>query len=121
MKKTIVAFALALISATSFAGNRQAVVNLPSSTPVITLTQSGKTQQVHLTKAKLEEVDESHVRCTVYAGSDKASVRLPISFDNLLECAKKAADCAYAIGILPGDVLEQFNAYYDSVMPKSDL
>lgn len=74
MKKTIMALSLCLMSVIGFAGNRQMVAALPSNIPSVTLTIDGKAKVVKPTKAIVKEVDDKHVKCTVYANKDKAEV-----------------------------------------------
>lgn len=92
--------ALCLMSAISFAGNRQVSTTLPAETPSVTITQDGKQRVVHLTKAVVKEADASHVRCTVYAGKDKAEVLLPISYDTVLDLGYRAAETAYSLNLI---------------------
>ena len=96
----MMALALCLMSAISFAGNRQVSTTLPTETPSVTLTLDGKQRVVQPTKAAIKEADASHVRCTVYAGKDKAEVLLPISYDTVLELGYKAAETAYNLNLI---------------------
>ena len=100
MKKTMMALALCLMSAISFAGNRQVSTTLPAETPSVTLTLDGKQRVVQLTKAAIKEADASHVRCTVYAGKDKAEVLLPISYNTMLELGYKTAEIAHNLNLI---------------------
>jgi len=111
MKKSIVALALCLMSATAiFAeNNRQTTAQLPASTPSVSLTIDGKAQTVKPTKVQIMEVDSAHVRCTVFAGKDKASVKLPVSYDNLLYIALRAASVANSCNLISDEEMQKIN------------
>lgn len=112
MKKTMMALALCLISATIFAGNRRVEVQLPAETPSVTVTIDNKTSVVKPTKAVCQESDNSII-CSVFAGKDKASVTLPIAYDTALTFALKIAEFAHDLHIISdiqwSDIQQMYN------------
>ena len=113
MKKTIMALSLCLMSVIGFAGNRQMVATLPSNIPSVTLTIDGKAKVVKPTKAIVKEVDDKHVKCTVYANKDKAEVTLPISYDTILQLGEKVAEVFHALNIVTDKQYEDFLWWYN--------
>ena len=113
MKKVMMALALCLMSAIGFANNRQMVAALPSNTLSVHLTIDGKLHKVQPTKAVVKEVDDKHVKCTIYANKDKAEVTLPISYDTILQLGEKVAEIFHALNIVTDKQYEDFLWWYN--------
>lgn len=112
MKKTMMALALCLMSAMTFAAGRQVTTALPSSTPAVTMTIDGKKHVVQPDKATIKEVGDSQVRCIVYAGKDKAEVTLPIAYETVLELGAKVAELCHTMGIASDQQYAEFQKWY---------
>ena len=112
MKKTMMALALCLMSAMTFAVGRQVTTALPASTPAVTMTIDGTKHVVQPTKATMQEVDDNQVRCIVYAGKDKAEVTLPVSYDTVLEVGAKVAELCHVMGIASDQQYAEFQKWY---------
>ena len=113
MKKVMMALALCLMSAITFANNRQMVTTLPANTPSIHLTIDGKNHKVQPTKAVVKEVDDQHVKCIVYANKDKAEVTLPISYDTLLKLGARFAELCHTMGLATDKQYADFLIWYE--------
>ena len=109
----MMALALCLMSAIGFADNRQMVAALPSNIPSVTLTIDGKNKVVKPTNAVVEEVDDRHVKCIVYANKDKATVTLPISYETVLQLGEKVAEVFHALNIVTDKQYEDFLWWYN--------
>ena len=107
MKKVMMALSLCLMSVICFANNRQVTGQLPSNTPSVTLTIDGKTHMVQPTKAVMQEVDDSHVKCIVYANKDKAEVTLPVGYDTMLKLGSGVAKLCHTLGIVSDKQYEE--------------
>ena len=112
MKKLMMALALCLMSAMVMAGNRQVSTALPAQTPSVTVTLDGKQHVVKPTKATIQEVDASHVECTVYAGKDNAKVTLPIAYNTLWQIGIRVAELARDLNLITEDQMEQVYKEY---------
>ena len=112
MKKTMMALALCLMSALTFAAGRQITSALPASTPAVSLTIDGTKHVVKPDKATMQEVGDSQVRCIVYAGKDKAEVKLPIAYDTILELGAKVAELCHTMGIASDEQYADFQKWY---------
>ncbi len=99
MKKVMLVLSLCLMSVFTFAEGRQLVANLPAETPNVSVTLDGKNHVVEPTTAVCQENGNS-VICTVYANKDNASVKLPISYDTVLDFAYRAAELSYNLHII---------------------
>ena len=113
MKKTMMALALCLMSAITFAQTRQMVAILPANTPSVNLTIDGKVHKVQPTKAIVREVDDQHVKCIVYAGKDKAETVLPVKYDTLLELGSRFAEICHSLGVVTDKQYEDFLKWFN--------
>ena len=116
MKKTMMALALCLMSAITFAQTRQMVAVLPKNTPSVNLTIDGKAHKVQPTKAIVREVDDKHVKCIVFANKDKAEVTLPVSYDTVLKLGFHVAELCHTLGIATDKQYEDFLKWYNQQM-----
>ena len=112
MKKTMMALALCLMSAMTFAVGRQVTTTLPASTPTMTFTIDGTKHVVQPDKATMQEVGNNQVRCIVYAGKDKAEVTLPVSYDTVIELGAKVAEFCHTMGIASDAQYDEFQKWY---------
>lgn len=112
MKKTMMALALCLMSAMTFAAGRQVTTTLPASTPAVTMTIDGKKHVVQPNKATMQEVGDNQVRCIVYAGREKAEVTLPIAYDTMLDLGAKVAELCHSMGIASDAQYDEFQKWY---------
>ncbi len=114
MKKNVLCLALGLVlSVTVVAENRQAIANLPSNTPTVTLTLDGKARQVQPTKVIVKEKSESSIDCIVKAGKDKAQVTLPISYDLFVTFCYRSAGLAHSLGIITDAQKAECDKWYN--------
>ena len=119
MKKMMMALALCLMSAITFAENRQVSTALPAETPSVILNLDGQKHVIKPNKAAVKEIDAQHVECTVFAGKDKASVTLPIGFDNLLTLSKCAAEMARNLHIISEQQWQEIENEYQRLTARS--
>jgi hypothetical protein len=112
MKKMMMALALCLMSAISFADNRQVSTVLPAETPSVILSLDGQRHVVRPTKAAVREIDAQYVECIVFAGKDKASVTIPVSFDNLMNFGRQAAELAQNLHIISEQQKQEIEKEY---------
>lgn len=117
MKKTMMALALGLVmSASVFAENRQVSTPLPKDVPSVTLTLDGQKRVVKPTKVQMKEVDEKHVECVVYAGKDKACVKLPIAYDVAVELIHNIATWASTLHLLSDQDYQKVEIWVSNTM-----
>ena len=119
MKKMMMALALCLMSAITFAENRQIATTLPTETPGVILSLDGKRHMIKPTKAAVREIDAQHVECMVFAGKDKASVTLPICFDNLMTFGRQAAELARNLRIISEQQWQEIEKEYQRLNIRS--
>lgn len=117
--KKLMFFMMLALALTVNAAPREMRSAVPSQIPSVEVTLNGKTTNVTITEASVVELDDNHVQCTVFGtGDSKASVKVPVSFDFVLDVALKAANYAKQYGFISNETYNACVKQYKALKAK---